>query len=156
MNADSHTTQTERTLPLPMLRRLQDSGRTIAPDQEDLRGRVVKDPTGREVGRIEHLLIDDIERKVRFLEIASGGLLHLGEAMSFLPVEAIERITTDEVFISPTLERVAEAATYDQDLVASDARYFFDLYPYFGYEHAEWVAPWISSWPSTKRWNRPR
>lgn len=156
VNADSRTTQTERNLPLPTLSRLQDTGRTVSPDQEDLRGRLVKDPTGRAVGRIEHLLIDHAEGKVRFLEIASGGLLHLGEAKSFVPVEAIERITEDEVVISPTLERVAAAATYDPDLVVSDARYFFDLYPYFGYEHAEWVAPWISSWPGTKRWNGPR
>ncbi len=98
------------------------------------RGRMVKDKNGEDVGKIEHLLIDDAEQKVRFMEVASGGFLHLGETKSFIPVEAITRIDPDAVHISATREHVAGAPRYDPDLVLAEARHLFDLYPYYGYE----------------------
>lgn len=156
MNPNNHITRTDRRLPPPTLSRLRNAGRTLSRDQEDLRGRVVRNPTGQKVGRIEHLLVDDAVGRVRFLEIASGGWLHLDEARSFVPVEAIERITKDDVFIRPTLERVVEPASKNPGPVDGDARSFLDPYPPFAYEDAVWVAPWISSWPSTRRWNRLR
>jgi hypothetical protein len=89
------------------------------------------------------------------MEIASGGFLGLGETNSFIPVEAITRITDDDVYISPTREHVAGAPRYDPDLVLADADYFpgdylLGLYPYYGYEGFQGVAPWISSWPSPR------
>lgn len=132
---------------MPTLSRLHDTGRTVSGLDEDIRGRMVKDKDGRKIGKIEHLLIDDAEERIRFLEVASGGFLHLGETKSFIPVEAITRITDGDVYISPTREHVAGAPRYDPDLVEADARYFFDLYPYYGSDGGEWVAPWITSWP---------
>lgn len=131
----------------PTLSRLHDIGRTVAGSDEDIRGRMVKDRNGRKIGKIEHLLIDDVEQTVRFLEVASGGFLHLGETKSFIPVEAITRITKGDVHIGPTRERVAGAPRYDPDLVMADTRHLFDLYPYYGYEEGEWAARWIRSWP---------
>ncbi|MEO5919247.1 MAG: hypothetical protein ABIQ17_06775, partial [Candidatus Limnocylindrales bacterium] len=98
--------------------------------------------------------IDDREKKVRFMEVASGGFLHLGETKSFIRVEAITQIATDAVHISRTREHVAGAPTYDPDLVAADTDpfsgdYFSSLYPYYGYQ-GEAVAPWITSWPNPK------
>lgn len=119
---------------VPALSRLHDSGQTVSASAEDIRGRMVKDKNGQDVGKIEHLLIDDVEQKVRFMEVASGGFLHLGETKSFIPVEAITRIDADAVHISPTREHVAGAPRYDPDLVAADSGYFVDLYPYYGYE----------------------
>jgi PRC-barrel domain len=52
---------------------------------------------------VEDLLIDDRERKVRFLLVEHGGFLGLGETKSFIPVNAITRITDTHVHIeSPT------------------------------------------------------
>ncbi len=118
----------------PALSRLHDIDQTVSASAEDIRGRMVKDKDGQDIGKIEHLLIDDAERKVRFMEVASGGFLHLGETKSFIPVEAITRIEADAVHISPTREHVAGAPRYDPDLVAADSGFFFDLYPYYGYE----------------------
>ncbi len=139
---------------MPALSRLHDSGQTVAGSDEDIRGRMVKDKDGEDIGKIEHLLIDNREQKVRFMEVASGGFLHLGETKSFIPIEAITRIAADAVHISPTREHVAGAPTYDPDLVAADTDpifgdYFSSLYPYYGYED-EAVAPWITSWPYPK------
>ena len=118
---------------MPSLSRLHDIDRTVSASDEDIRGRMVKDKDGRDIGKIEHLLIDDAEQKIRFMEIASGGFLHLGETKSFIPVEAITRITADDVYISPSREHVAGAPRYDPDLVANDPGYLLDLYPYYGY-----------------------
>lgn len=139
---------------MPTLSRLHGRGETVSGSDDDIRGRMVRDTNGQDVGKIEHLLIDNHEQKVRFMEVASGGFLHLGETKSFIPVEAITRIDADVVHISPTREHVAGAPTYDPDLVAADTDpisgdYFSSLYPYYGYE-GEAVAPWITSWPYPK------
>jgi sporulation protein YlmC with PRC-barrel domain len=136
---------------VPTFSRLHDSGRTVAGSDEDIRGRMVKDRNGRKIGKIEHLLIDEVDQKVRFLEVASGGFLHLGETKSLIPVEAITRITKGDVHIGPTREHVAGAPAYDPDLVNADARYLYDLYPYYGYrDSGESVAPWIASWTNPR------
>lgn len=106
---------------VPSLSRLHDIDRTVSSSDEDIRGRMVKDKDGRDIGKIEHLLIDDVEQKVRCMEVASGGFLGLGKTKSFIPVEAITRITADDIYISPTREHVAAAPRYDPDLVANDA-----------------------------------
>ncbi|HUY25118.1 MAG TPA: PRC-barrel domain-containing protein, partial [Candidatus Saccharimonadales bacterium] len=68
-----------------MLSKLSDSGQTIASSDQDVRGRKVKDKAGNEVGRVDDLLIDDEEHKVRFLRVEHGGILGFGETKSFVP-----------------------------------------------------------------------
>jgi len=123
---------------VPTLSRLRDNDKTVSSSDEDIRGRMVKDKDGQDLGKIDGLLIDDVEQKVRFMEVASGGFLGFGETKSLIPIEAITRITADEVHISHTREHVAGAPHYDPDLVtaeavAADNAYFYGLYPYYGY-----------------------
>jgi sporulation protein YlmC with PRC-barrel domain len=117
----------------PTLTRLGDTDRTVSSSDEDIRGRLVKDKDGLDLGEIHGLMVDAVEGKVRFMEVASGGFLGFGESTSFIPVEAITRITADTVQISHTRAHVAGAPRYDPSLVAADAHYFFNLYPYYGY-----------------------
>jgi hypothetical protein len=49
---------------LPALRKLKDSDRTVEHRADDIRGRMVKDKDGQDLGRIDALLIDDGERHV--------------------------------------------------------------------------------------------
>jgi sporulation protein YlmC with PRC-barrel domain len=114
------------------LSQLSASGQTIANADHDIRGRKVKDKAGNEIGTVDDLLIDDEERKVRFLRVEHGGFLGLGETKSFIPVDAITRITADEVFIDHSREHVAGAPRYDPDLV-KDLRYYGSLYDHYGY-----------------------
>ena len=118
---------------VPQLVRLRDTDRTVSRSDEDIRGRMAKDKDGHDLGTIEGLLIDEAERKVRFMEVASGGFLGLGESKSLIPVEAITRMTPDAVYIGHTLEHVAGAPRYDPELVETRLDYFFNLYPYYGY-----------------------
>ena len=133
MTAEKTMPHLDHVTSVPTLSSLRDTDRTISSSDQDIRGRMVKDKDGRDLGRIEDLLVDDIERKVRFMEVATGGFLGFGESKSFIPIDAITRMTPDEVYISHTREHVAGAPRYDPDLVPSDLHYFFNLYPYYGY-----------------------
>ncbi len=114
------------------LSKLSDSGQTVASADEDIRGRKVKDKDGHDVGRVDDLLIDDQDRKVRFLRVEHGGILGFGAINSFIPVDAITRITPDDVFINHSREHVAGAPSYDPDL-KDELPYYGGLYGYYGY-----------------------
>jgi sporulation protein YlmC with PRC-barrel domain len=92
---------------------LCDTEWTVADRAADIRGRRVFDPAGEEVGAVEDLFIDARERKVRLLQVMSGGFLGLGATTFLLPVEAITRISDEAVHI--------------------DQRYLQDLYGHYGY-----------------------
>jgi CBS domain-containing protein len=89
------------------------------------------DVSGEELGTVNDLFIDEQERKVRFLEISSGGFLGLGTTEFLLPVDAISRLSVDLVHINQSRERIAGAPRYDPALV--EERYVSDVYSHYGY-----------------------
>lgn len=111
---------------------LTDFGETVADAADDIRGRKVKDKDGNDLGKVDDLLIDDRERKVRFMRVEHGGFLGLGETKSFIPIDAITRITVDDVYIDHSRDHVASAPRYDPDLV-EDRTYYANLYGHYGY-----------------------
>jgi sporulation protein YlmC with PRC-barrel domain len=111
--------------------RLSDTNLTLADGAEDIRGLKVLDMSGEEVGSVNDSFIDEQERKVRFLEVSSGGFLGLGATKFLLPVDAITRISVDVVHINQSRERVAGAPQYDPTLV--EERYVSDVYSHYGY-----------------------
>ncbi|MGI9157962.1 MAG: PRC-barrel domain-containing protein [Marmoricola sp.] len=121
------TTQNNATLS-----KLSDTGKTIDSAANDIRGRKVKDEDGKDVGKVHDLLIDDSEGKVRFMLIEHGGFLGIGETKSFIPVDAITRITEDEVFINHTRDHVAAAPGYEPALI-NDRTYQEGIYGHYGY-----------------------
>ena len=135
---------------IPQLVRLRDTDRTVSSSDEDIRGRMDKDKDGRDLGTIEGLLIDEAERKVRFMEVGSGGFLGLGESKSLIPVEAITRVTPEAVYIGHTLQHVAGAPRYDPELVHSELEYFFNLFPYYGYPPSFGLSPFMVVSPDYK------
>jgi sporulation protein YlmC with PRC-barrel domain len=132
----SANTSTRTQEPTSILHRLKDSDLQLADPKADIRGRKVKDAAGEEIGKVDDLLVDAEEQKVRFLEVASGGLLGLGETKSLIPVEAVARISDDEVHISHTLARVAAAPSYDPDL--RERKHLSEVYSYYGYGTPYW------------------
>ena len=113
------------------LYKLSDSPLTVADPAEDIRGRQIVDSAGNEVGKIDDLMIDDRQGKVRFLLAGSGGFLGIGETKFLIPVDAVTRITGDTVYINQTREHVAGAPRYDPEL--ADMSYWDSLYGYYGY-----------------------
>ncbi|MFC8102786.1 PRC-barrel domain-containing protein [Streptomyces sp. M92] len=116
----------------PILEKLSDSEQTVETPAEDVRGRKVADTEGNEIGKIEDLLVDAPQRKVRFLLVAHGGFLGFGETKSFVPVDAVTHITEDQVFIDQSRERVAEAPVYDPELT-DESEYYTNVYGFYGY-----------------------
>lgn len=114
------------------LSKLSDTGKTVSNAAADIRGRKVKDKDGKDLGKVDDLLIDDQERKVRFLRVEHGGFLGVGETKSFIPVDAITKISDDEVQINHSRDHVAKAPRYDPELV-DDKTYYGNIYGYYGY-----------------------
>jgi sporulation protein YlmC with PRC-barrel domain len=123
---------TMTTPSLSALSKLSETGQTVATADEDVRGRKVVDRDGEDVGRVDDLLIDDAERKVRFLHVAHGGFLGIGDTKSYIPVDAITRITEDAVHIDQAREHIAGAPKYDPEVVA-EPDYYGGIYGYYGY-----------------------
>jgi len=117
------------------LRRLSDTELTVADPAEDIRDRKVVDRDGEELGEVDDLLIDERDKRVRFLEVASGGFLGIGETKFLLPVEAITRISEDTVYVNQTRQHIIGAPAYDPDLIHEDAGegYYGDVYKHYGY-----------------------
>lgn len=115
--------------------KLSDSDEAIAHASDDIRGHSVKDRAGEDLGTVDDLLLDPTENKVRFLVVASGGFLGMGKDKTFLPVDAITRISDDEVHIDQTREHVAGAPGYDPELVdvPDDPDYYGSVYGYYGF-----------------------
>jgi sporulation protein YlmC with PRC-barrel domain len=96
--------------------KMGDANLTVADPSEDIRGRKVLDKNGDEVAKVDDLMIDNRENKGRLLQVESGGFLGLGETTGLIPVDAITRITEDQVHISQTREHVARAPRYSPAL----------------------------------------
>ncbi len=85
------------------LLKLGETDLTIRSPLEDVRGRMVIDQSGDEIGHVDALLIDDQERKVRFLRIASGGILGVGEQRFLVPVDAVLGMDDNQLVIDQTV-----------------------------------------------------
>src|SRR5690606_41386570 len=96
-----------QTMPHPTILRLSDTDLVLSQPDEDVRGRKVIDADGNDIGHVDDLMIDDREKKVRFLRVASGGFLGIGRTKVLIPVDVIQKITRDTVQIDRTREHVA-------------------------------------------------
>jgi sporulation protein YlmC with PRC-barrel domain len=115
---------------IPAILRLSDSGLTPASAEQDIRGRKVIDSDGREVGVVDELMIDDAEKKVRFLRVEAGGFLGFGGRKFLVPVDAIHKIDAERVQIDRSCDNLKDAPAYDPDLI-SEAE-IMKLYGYYG------------------------
>jgi sporulation protein YlmC with PRC-barrel domain len=114
------------------LLRLSETDQTIADPDADVRGRTAVDRDGEEIGRIDDLLIDDGQKKVRFLRIGSGGFLGIGKEHVLVPVDAVSSVQADVVRIDEERARLTDAPGYDPE-VTYDAAYYGDVYGWWGY-----------------------
>jgi sporulation protein YlmC with PRC-barrel domain len=111
---------------------LGDRGQTVDGSSNDIRGRQVQDNEGVIIGKVEDLLIDDLEHKVRFLLVEHGGFLGFGQKKTMIPVDVVTKITESTVMIDQSSGRLAAAPVYDPKLV-NDRVYHASLYNYYGY-----------------------
>jgi sporulation protein YlmC with PRC-barrel domain len=117
--------------PFGTLAALSDTRQLVANPAEDVRGRSVVDSGGEKIGTVADLLIETETNHVRFLRVEHGGVLGFGAQASFVPVEAIVRVTEDEVHVDSSKEHVAGGPRYDPDLIG-ERSYYEKIYGHYG------------------------
>ncbi len=112
--------------------KLTDTTLTVADPAADVRGRKVLDRHGEEIGEVDDLLLDEEKQNVRFLRLAAGGFLGIGEQHFLVPVDAVTKVDADHVHIDRERSRLRDVPTYNPDLVP-DPVYYADVYGWWGY-----------------------
>ncbi len=112
--------------------KLGDTDLTVGDPAEDVRGRKVIDKAGEDIGKVDGLMLDEEEAKVRFMHVAAGGFLGIGEKTFLIPIDAITRIDEEHVHVDQTTDRVIKGPEYDPALVR-DEGYWEQSYGYYGF-----------------------
>lgn len=122
--------------------RLADTDLTLANPADDVRGRTAVDRGGAEVGEVDDLVIDEEERRVRLLQVGSGGFLGIGKQKVLVPVDAVTAVD-DVVHIDTAREHVASGPVYDPDLVLrrDTVAGLYDHYGMLPYWSADYRTP---------------
>lgn len=114
------------------LQSLSEANLTVADSQADVRGRKVVDAEGEDIGKVDDLLVDDAEVKVRMLRVKHGGFLGIGADHFLVPVDAVTSVTEDAVRIDRDRSRLTDVPGYDPD-VADQPTNYGDIYGWWGY-----------------------
>lgn len=112
--------------------KLNDTGLTVEDRQADVRGRKVLDATGEEVGKVDDLLVDEENVKVRLLRVKHGGFLGIGAEHFLVPVDAVTTVTDDAVHVDRERARMTDVPGYDPEVVQAPT-YYGDVYGWWGY-----------------------
>lgn len=78
---------------------LSDSGAELSDPSSDTRGCRVIDADDAGIGHVIALLIDPATRKVRFLQVGTGGYLAISQRRFQIPIEAVTRTTETTVYV---------------------------------------------------------
>jgi len=131
--------------PSEALKRLSDSDLAVADPAQDIRGREVQDSGGEKIGKVGDLFIDESERRVRFIEVESGGFLGIGASKLLVPVESVRSLTKSAVVVGHGRQHLAGAPQYDPTLLDED--FLRQTYSYYGYPPY-----WTSGYAYPERW----
>jgi hypothetical protein len=110
--------------------------------QHDLRGRSVLDRRDRILGYVANLYVDEDERQLRFIDVATEGLLGLGRRHHLVPVEALipaadaaRRGFYGAIGLQVDREKVEGSPTFPNPLAGPDPDLQESIRQYYG----EWL-----------------
>jgi sporulation protein YlmC with PRC-barrel domain len=103
--------------------KFSDSNFVFENPEQDIRGKDVYDVHGEQIGSVDDLYIDRQARKVRFLEVGTGGFLGIAERHLLVPVESVTEVGEGRVTIEPGREKVAGSPPFDITVVAPTTAY---------------------------------
>ncbi len=126
---------TTATMTASLVRLGKESNLQLSDPAEDIRGRKVLDKAGTEIAQIEDLLLDEREKKVRFLMVGSGGhgVAKIGKKKSLIPVDAITAIDAKAVTVDQSGEQIIGAPEYDPEIIVVPEEYWDSVYGWYGY-----------------------
>jgi uncharacterized protein YrrD len=112
--------------------------------REDIRGFIVKDRNAAKVGEVDDLVIDAEAGRVRFMKVGSGGLLGIGRDHRLVPVDVIDGVAGDTVFIRPAVAHVEMSPSWgdlESEIFVGDIYHHFSCVPYWsdGYLAPDWT-----------------
>ena len=124
------------TMPARDLDRLSRSGLTPADLEnldDDLTGRTVYDRLGEEIGTVEDVLVDTVRLRAPFVWVSWGGLLGIGKQQRLIPLEAIDRVTPEGLYLNREKELVMNAPASQDSLDGEDAEsHYAQVYDAYG------------------------
>ncbi len=106
---------------VPMLVKMSDSGFGVNSRESDIRRLGVFNRNGEQIGSVEDFYVDTQERKVRFLEVGTGGFMGLGEKRFLIPVEAVTYFREGGVTVGEGGEKIRESPPFDTKIIPLDA-----------------------------------
>ncbi|MDQ5827342.1 MAG: PRC-barrel domain-containing protein [Chloroflexota bacterium] len=100
---------------------------------QDIRGKDVYDVNGEQIGSVDDLYVDGLERKVRFLEVGTGGFLGIGEEHLLVPVESVTEVDEVRIVIEPGREKTTGSPPFDTTVVPLTASHKRNVYNHYGH-----------------------
>ncbi len=105
-----------------------------SPPRRELRRRGVYASTGRYLGHVAHLYVDE-ERKPRLVDVVTGGFLGLGSKHHLVPVEAITEESLNAITLGVDEETVWGAPRASNPLAPPTDEQQRALYEHYGYPY---------------------
>lgn len=97
-------------------RNTQGAGRSQVFSAGTVTGNPVRNPEGRDLGKIEEIMLDSAQGKVAYAVLSFGGFLGMGDKLFAIPWESLTLDTEDECFVLNVDKEVLEAAPgFDKD-----------------------------------------
>lgn len=116
-----------------VLIKLGDSDLVLRDPSDDVRGCRVVDSDDTGIGHVTALFIDNAERKVRFLQVGTGGFLGISERQFLIPIEDVTQTSETTVHINHSRDQIVKSPTFDPSLTAwRDSDYWNPYYGYYG------------------------
>lgn len=115
---------------------------------DTLEGNKVVDPSGEEIGTIDHIMLDVLGGRIAYAVMAMGGFLGIGEKLHALPWSALTLDTRRKCFVlGVEKERIKEAPGFDKEHwpTMANSQWATSIHEYYGispYWEKDRYDPW--------------
>ncbi|MEN7528223.1 MULTISPECIES: PRC-barrel domain-containing protein [unclassified Cupriavidus] len=115
---------------------------------DTLEGNKVVDPSGEEIGTIDHIMLDVLGGRIAYAVLAMGGFLGIGEKLHALPWSALTLDTRRKCFVlGVEKERIKAAPGFDKEHwpTMANSQWATTIHEYYGispYWEKDRYDPW--------------
>ncbi|MBV8271584.1 MAG: PRC-barrel domain-containing protein [Cupriavidus sp.] len=115
---------------------------------DTLEGNKVIDPSGEEIGTIDHIMLDIVGGRIAYAVLAMGGFLGIGEKLHALPWSALTLDTRRKCFVlGIEKERIKASPGFDKEQwpTMANSEWATSIHEYYGispYWEKDRYDPW--------------